>query len=202
MSDNTLQYEWIVTIQGNLDAIVADFVAGNLLWYAVEGAPKIRAAPDVLVALGRPKGYRGSYKTWCEDGVVPTVVFEVLSPGNRLPEMIRKQRFYDQHGVSEYYVLDPDEGWWCGWIREGERFADIVEMHGFVSPALGIRFEHDEKPRLFRPDGSPFLTFVETQERMQQQQQRLVEQDQTVARQHDEIQRLREALRAAGIEQD
>src|SRR4051812_30132113 len=39
MSDNTLQFRWIVTIQGGLDAQYAGdpnvFVAGDLLWYAV-----------------------------------------------------------------------------------------------------------------------------------------------------------------------
>ena len=63
MADNTLQYEWIVTIKGGLDAIFLDdsnvFVAGDLLWYPVQGEPKIRTAPDAMVAIGRPKGYRG-----------------------------------------------------------------------------------------------------------------------------------------------
>jgi hypothetical protein len=55
-------------IYNNLRAIFADdpnvFVAMDLLWYPVEGNPRIRVAPDVLVALGRPKGHRGSYKQW------------------------------------------------------------------------------------------------------------------------------------------
>src|SRR6266545_225356 len=93
MSDNTLQFQWIVTIQGGLDALFADrpdvFVAGDLLWYPVEGEPSIRAAPDALVAFDRPKGYRGSYRQWEEGNVPPQVVFEVLSPGNRVPEMTR-----------------------------------------------------------------------------------------------------------------
>src|SRR6266542_1981574 len=83
MADNTLQFEWIVTIKGNLDRLFADdplvFVAGDLLWYAVEGRPEIRSAPDAMVVFGRPKGYRGSYKQWMEDGIPPQVVFEVLS---------------------------------------------------------------------------------------------------------------------------
>jgi hypothetical protein len=36
----------------------------DLLWYPVRGQPRLRMAPDVLVALGRPKGYRGSYRQW------------------------------------------------------------------------------------------------------------------------------------------
>src|SRR5262249_57937537 len=63
MSDNTLQFEWIVTIKEGLEAVFRDdpdvFVAGDLLWYPIEGDNKTRAAPDAMVAFGRPKGYRG-----------------------------------------------------------------------------------------------------------------------------------------------
>src|SRR5262249_38304222 len=83
MADNTLQYEWIVTVEGNLEICYAGdpnvFVAGDLLWYAVEGHPEIRTAPDVLAAFGRPKGRRGSYKQWEEGGIAPQVVWEILS---------------------------------------------------------------------------------------------------------------------------
>jgi Uma2 family endonuclease len=65
------------------------FVAGDLLWYPVEGHPEIRVAPNVLVAFDRPKGDRGSYRQWQEDNVDPQVVFEILSPGNTLKEMTK-----------------------------------------------------------------------------------------------------------------
>ena len=87
MADNTLQFRWIVTIKEGLAHLFMDrpdvFVAGDLLWYPVEGDPKTRIAPDAMVAFGRPKGDRGSYKQWEEGGIAPQVVFEVLSPGNR-----------------------------------------------------------------------------------------------------------------------
>jgi Uma2 family endonuclease len=108
MSDNTLQFKWIVTIKEGLEALYRNvddiFVAGDLLWYPEEGKPKVRAAPDVMVAFGRPKGYRGSYKQWEEGGVAPQVVFEILSPSHRLGESMRKFRFYEEHGVEEFYV--------------------------------------------------------------------------------------------------
>ena len=50
----------------------------------------------------------------------PHVVFEVLAPGNRPGEMDRKFRFYEQYGVEEYYVYDPDDGSLEGWRRVGE----------------------------------------------------------------------------------
>src|SRR5262249_48053274 len=81
MSDNTLQFEWIVTLKDNLEAVFADndnvFVAGDLLWYPVEGEPTIRQAGDVYVIFGRPKGYRGSYQQWAENNIPPHVNFEV-----------------------------------------------------------------------------------------------------------------------------
>ena len=112
MADNTLQYEWIVTIKGNLDALFRDrddvFVAGDLLWYPIEGDNVTRTAPDALAAFGRPKGYRGSYMQWKEGGVAPQVVWEVLSPGNRRGELKRKFEFYQRFGVEEYYQYDPN----------------------------------------------------------------------------------------------
>ena len=109
------------------------FVAGDLLWYPVQGKPKIRIGPDALVAFGRPKGERGSYKQWEEGGIPPQVVFEILSPGNSLAELFRKFRFYQRYGVQEYYVYDP---MWAprGWLRTGGRLRAIRTMAGFISP--------------------------------------------------------------------
>ncbi len=66
MSDNTEQFKWIVLIKENLEIFFASepnvFVAGDLLWYPVEGDNKTRQAPDAMVVFGRPKGKRGSYQ--------------------------------------------------------------------------------------------------------------------------------------------
>src|SRR3954453_12869512 len=77
MAENTRQYEWIVTIKGNLDILYLGredvFVAGDLLWYPVEGDPAICTAPNTMVVFGSPKGHRGSYKQWEEGGIAPRV---------------------------------------------------------------------------------------------------------------------------------
>ena len=166
MSDNTLQYEYIVTTRMGLDELYADdpnvFVAADLLWYPVEGQNTIRQAPDVLVVFGRPKGYRGSYRQWEEDDIAPQVVFEIRSPGNRFGQMLRKYLFYEQHGVEEYYLYDPDNGQLDGWECKGGAFSEVQEMQGWVSPRLGIRFEVvDNELRLFLPDGRRFATYEE-----------------------------------------
>jgi Uma2 family endonuclease len=179
MADNTLQFRWITTIKWGIDAMFRHdpdvFVAGDLLWYPVEGKPKIRMAPDVLVAFGRPKGERGSYMQREEGGIAPQVVFEILSPGNRLEEMFRKFRFYQRYGVEECYVYDPDRGPLDGWLRAGHRLKAIRKIAGFISPRLQIRFEPGEGPDnlvILRPDGNPFLTYVQLMEQFEAERQR------------------------------
>ena len=170
MADNTEQFRWIVTFKESLEVLFGDapdvFVAGNILWYPVEKRPKIRQGPDVLVAFGRPKGPRGSYQQWEEGGVAPQVVFEVLSPGNRVVEMTRKREFYQRYGVEEYYVYIPWTGELEGWLRAGDQLERLPTTAGFVSPRLKVRFEPQPDGRdvqVFHPDGRPFLTYLQTE---------------------------------------
>src|SRR4051812_25054451 len=91
LAENTL-LRWIMTLVGNLKVLYRErvdvFVSGDQLWYPVEGSPEICFAPDVYVVFGRPKGERSSYRQWEEDNIPLTVVFEVLSPGNTIQEML------------------------------------------------------------------------------------------------------------------
>ena len=165
MADNTLQFEWIVTIKGNLDLLFANdldvFVAGDNLIYPVESKPAVCLAPDVYVAFGRKKGYRGSYKVWNEGGIFPQVVFEVLSPSNTARELKRKLNFYSEYGAEEYYVLDPARVRMEGYVRDSTGLGKVPNMIGFRSPSLGIAFAMQEEIELRGPDGRRFLTFVE-----------------------------------------
>ena len=200
IADNTLQFRWIVTFQGGLDAAFrADpnvFVAGDLLWYPVEGEPKLCAAPDVMVAFGRPKGSRGSYMQWLEGGVAPQVVFEVMSPNNRPGEMIRKFQFYERHGVEEYYLHDPDKAAFDGWLRAGNCLEPIAEVDGWISPRLEVRFDlSGDELRVLGPAGRPFATYVE----LVQQREELAQQREA---QQLRAERLAAQLRALGIEPD
>ena len=177
MADNTRQFRWIVTIEGGLEALFHEdpqvFVAGDLLWYPVEGHPEISTAPDVLVAFGRPKGDRGSYRQWEEGGIAPHVVFEILSPVNTVALMTRKFRFNERYGVEEYYLYDPDTGELSGWQRQGDILEEIEPMQGWVSPRLGVRFELEGGVlQLYRPDGERFATYVELMEQREQERQR------------------------------
>jgi Uma2 family endonuclease len=219
MADNTKQFRYIVTIKEGLEALFANeprvFVAGDFLWYPVEGDPKIRAAPDAMVVFGRPKGDRGSYLQWLEEGIAPQVVFEILSPGNTLKEMTRKYNFYERYGVEEYYIYDPDRGELSGWLRRGEQLEEIEQMQNWTSPRLNIRFElRGDELDLFRPDGARFLTFVElmaqkaeaeeraehAEERAEHAEERAEHAEERALRAEERSKRLAAQLRAMGIE--
>ncbi len=193
MADNTLQFQWIVTIQGNLDAQFRHdanvFVAGDLLWYPVQGHPEVCIGPDVMVAFGRPKGKRGSYKQWAEGGIAPQVVFEILSPRNSAGEMGLKFDFYDLYGVEEYVVYDPERNDLAGYRRLKRGLQPIETMNGWVSPRLGIRFDMSGPEMvLWRNDGQRFLTFVELAAAREQAEAR--------------VEQLAARLRALGIDPD
>ncbi len=200
MAENTKQFRWIVLIKENLETLFQDdpqvFVAGDLLWYPVEGEPEVRRAPDAMVVFGRPKGDRGSYRQWVEDNIAPQVVFEVLSPGNTLKEMFEKLTFYDDHGVEEYYIYDPDTNELTGLQRQGMRLQPIDTMDGWISPRLGIRFDlSGDELQIFAPNGTRFLSHQELQQRATDAEQRATDAEQRAAQ-------LAARLRALGIDPD
>lgn len=204
MADNTKQFRWIVVIKENLELLFANnldvFVAGDLLWYPVEGDNKIRQAPDAMVVFGRPKGDRGSYKQWEEDNIPPQVVFEILSPGNRLKEMTQKFKFYERYGVEEYYVYDPDDIELIGWVRSGTELEVIEEMNGWVSPRLGVRFQvTPENLEIYSPSADRFLTYVEIAQLREQERQRADEALSQLEQERQRYQALEALLRERGI---
>jgi Uma2 family endonuclease len=193
MADNTKQFRWIVMIKEGLEWLFQNrpdvFVAGDLLWYPIEGDNTVRTASDVLVVFGRPKGDRGSYQQWLEDNIPPQVVFEILSPGNRLTQMNQKLEFYETYGVEEYYLYDPERQDLSGWQQLQNRLRVIDPIEGWISPRLQVRFElTSEGLELYRPDGQKFETYTEVAQQREQQQHR--------------AEQLAAQLRAMGVEPD
>ncbi len=164
MADNTKQYEWIQLIEGNLTAMFAGrpdvFIAGDLLWYPDKHSEE-RAAPDVMIVFGRPKGHRGSYKQWLEEDVPVTVAFEILSPSNDTDEMAKKFYFYDEYGVEEYYIYDPDANKLEVFVRGQATFRQVHDIPSYVSRRMGIRFEMTQpEMTIYGPNGKRFVSIA------------------------------------------
>lgn len=174
MAESTKQYEWIVRLKENCERLFANepnvFIAADLFWYplSVNEPPAPHQAPDVMVIFGRPKGPRKSYRQWQEGGIAPQVVFEILSASNKtrrgMEKMDEKFFFYQQHGVEEYYIYDPDEYTLEGYLRQGNNLTsiDTLALRNWRSPRLGITLRLQTRDlEVLYPDGRPFLSFLE-----------------------------------------
>ncbi len=170
MADNTLQALWIIMLYDNLKILLRDklaFIAADHFWYPVMGDPRTVIAPDIMVTLGRPSHHRSSYKQWLEENMPPHFVCEVMSPSNTGQEMQKKLQFYQEYGVSEYLILDPDAHSFQAYERlendilhkvsEGENtwMSSIVDMKiSIINGELKAQF----------PNGEDFKTAEELNE--------------------------------------
>ena len=136
-------------------------------------SPQLFKAPDVYVVFGRPKGHRKSWKQWQENDVPLTVVFEVLSPKNTWFEMARKLQFYDDYGVEEYYVYDPESNDLLVY-RRGLAALRMIPFKGqYTSPRLGARFDLTGPEIAVRTGLTPGSVRVNLHRGMQQLREKL-----------------------------
>ena len=121
--------------------------------------------------------------------------------------MFKLFKFYDNYGVEEYYVYDPEDNELIGWLRSDGELNYIESMEGWVSPRLEIRFETASgELEIYRPDGLKFLSYVELSRQMEQAQQQMEQERQQMEQERQEKElvqqkadRLSEKLREMGI---
>jgi hypothetical protein len=134
------------------------------------------------------------------------VVFEILSPGNRTGEMMRKFKFYERFGVSEYYICDPYINSLVAYHRIDRDLIELDQVENLISPRLGIRFETvNETLRIFDPADKPFLGFSELGRlagELAEERDELAHERDELAHERDELarQRDRERQRAEQLE--
>ena len=188
-AENTRHFDWIALFKWNLEALFDDrsqvFVAADIFIYPVEGDNAIRTAPDVYVAIDRPKGPRGSYRVWEEANIFPQVIFEVAAPTITPEEMEYKFDFYSRFGAEEYYVLQPEGDMSVrAWLRTGSALesVDSASLNDFVSPRLGFRLvKRGREVRVHGPNGrrwgtpSEMVTWAKEAERRAERRDKLRE---------------------------
>ncbi len=143
---------------------------------------------------------RQSFRTW-EEGVAPTVVFEVLSKKTRDEDENAKKLVYAKMGVAEYFVFDP-EGLGTGsplqgfCLRDGQYAPLSADAAGrMASRELGLTLEV-EGPllRLIDPrTGRHLMTYSELAEEAEEAKQKAEEAKQKTVELEAELARLRPA---------
>jgi len=86
------------------------YVACNMFWYYERGNPKAVTSPDLMVNFGvSHNGPRRSFMTWNENGVIPTVAFEMASENTFRKHLKKTKELYESLGVQEYFLFDPED---------------------------------------------------------------------------------------------
>lgn len=175
--------------QAMVERGLTDFYVGAnvFLYYSVEQARDVaeeeerglprRAyrGPDVFWVGGAdPNRKRKCWIAWEEDGRLPDVIFEMLSPHTAEKDRTVKRDLYARVlRTPEYFLYEPDTGILEG-LRLAGRFYEPIQpdengrlwseqLGAFVGLWQGTLWGRpaDDYVRLFRPDGSLVPTHVE-----------------------------------------
>jgi len=110
------------------------------LFYAEDESDDTVVQPDISVICDKtklgPEGCRGA----------PDLVVEILSPSNTAIEMERKRKLYQEAGVREYWVVDPENNGLTVYLPQKDEM--VIKMYqnadavsAAVLPGLRIALE-------------------------------------------------------------
>ena len=166
MAENDPQYWCITDTRFALEQFFRDnpnvYVGADLLLYYEEGDPTKSVAPDVLVALGVPKGHRRNYLIW-KEGKPPDVVFEFASEGTWQADLGWKYGLYQGLGVKEYFLFDPLAQYFDpplqGYRLQGRVYVPIPPLSS-ERGVMGLFSEVLTLELWMRPDGGEGMPYV------------------------------------------
>ena len=136
-SPNTAHQRTIRILLSFLDAFVTEQGLGEFFVspYDVVLSPTNVLQPDLLFVARD----RESIITADNIKGAPSLVVEVISPSTSVRDREVKRDIYAEHGVSEYWLADPDAQTISVMVRQGEAFRE-VGMYGpedvLTSPVL------------------------------------------------------------------
>lgn len=166
------------------------YVSGNIMFYYEEGSPNKVFSPDVMVCFGVSNETRRVYKLW-EEGQFPQVVFEISSRKTWGDDLNKKWLLFQQFGVKEYYVFDPEydylpEPLIAYRLKKGDLKQVAVKNHKIYSEELGLEIvDTGSGLRLFNPRTKEFLGDLS------EEHQKRLSAEAEVARLREEIERLK-----------
>lgn len=166
MGETGIHIRLLLEIVQTLSTFYSDdndtYVIGDILMYYVEGMPKKFLVPDIMVIKDVGNQERRSYKIW-EEKKSPDVIFELSSMGTWHNDLYKKFDIYEELGVKEYYIFDPDYDYLpkslIGYhLIEGEFENVEVKDEMIFSPLLNLFLVDTKKTlRFFDPETDEFL---------------------------------------------
>lgn len=118
------------------------YISGNIMFYYEENNPSKVFSPDVMVCFGVSGEARRIYKLW-EENQFPQIIFEISSRKTWGDDLNKKWLLYQQFGVKEYYIFDPEydylpEPLIAYRLKKGELKQVAVKNHKIYSEELGL----------------------------------------------------------------
>lgn len=108
----------------NLLIAMSNFVRAKNLGEVIPAPLDVRLTdydvyqPDLLFIRQERLQLTGADKI----GIVPDLVIEILSPSNAYYDFTRKKAMYAEHGVEEYWIVDPLDETIEVMVKEGEYY--------------------------------------------------------------------------------
>jgi Uma2 family endonuclease len=130
----------LLTIARRLSEQLEDFGKGQVIIapfdvYLDETSNAVE--PDIVVILKtnknqpKPKGHFHG---------VPDLLVEVLSPGNREHDVVKKKNLYEKFGVREYWIVDPETKAIIAYTLSSGKYEIMTTESGSVeSPLLNLK---------------------------------------------------------------
>jgi Uma2 family endonuclease len=106
-SPSTLHQRILRRIARALDAFLEHEGHGEILFAPMDVrlSEEDAVQPDLIFIAAEQSNIIGKQAI---DGA-PDLIVEILSPSTAYRDLTKKKRLYEQHGVREYWVIDPDE---------------------------------------------------------------------------------------------
>ena len=149
MAETGIHVQAIILLQQALQDFFADrpdvFVASDMFWYWKEGATDDahRTAPDVMAVEGVGNHQRRTFNSFDEGGAVPAIIFEMASRDTWRDDENDKYRQYEQLGVREYVMFDPEGLYLSSPIKayrlNNSAYHRIYQRAGEFQSELGFR---------------------------------------------------------------
>jgi Uma2 family endonuclease len=130
-----------VSVAGNIYAFFRAYLKGKtckpIMELDVYLSEKDRFVPDMMVVCDRKKiKSNGVYGA-------PDLVVEILSPSTSMKDKGYKKDLYEQHGVKEYWIVDPlGRNIDVYWLENGKFIIDNI-YHSYPSDVLQDMFEEE-----------------------------------------------------------
>ncbi len=182
------------------------YVSGNL---TICYSPNQRKSedfrgPDFFVVLGAERRERKSWVVWQEEGKYPNVIVEILSDSTAaIDKGLKKQIYQDTFRTPDYFWFDPETLEFKGFHLVDGQYHELVSIQGWLWSQqlelyLGI---YEGQLRFFTLDGQLVLLGEEQEyQRAEQEYQRAEQERQRAEQAEQKNERLREQLRALGVE--